>query len=537
MGSAGMERVRIGILHQRPELRLWLPDGARANAPGFAVALAGDWVLRPVDVSPGLVQHALKVLECSDEILLQAACARLAAAGLPVALRAHAQGGRWGRVRAAATRLLSLPLGDPVTPLPGAHMLREQARPADQRLLSSLRDALGDLAGRASASGPPALWHLQAPVRCRWSVVAPVGRLCLEGPDSAAFTCDAPLRLVLPPAALAEVANVRVGIGFHWDHQEALAYEDTLEAWLEPEGGLGLINELDLERYLASVNSSEMTADSPPGLLKAQTVAARSTLLATRGRHHAGEPYDICADDHCQCFRGSRTIRDASAEAARATAGQVLAHEGWICDARYSKSCGGIVEAYQHVWEDQAVPYLCSFRDTRAADPGFVAPAMEAGWRAWILGSEDVWCNTEAFRLPDGLRYSDGFYRWRVALSREEAAGHIRRVTGRSFNRLLDLVPQERGASGRLKRLLVRTDGGDFPIGKELTIRLALSANCLYSAAIVLDWEGETLVIQGKGWGHGVGMCQLGATRMALEGRDWRQILQHYYPGAAPATL
>lgn len=532
-----MERVRIGILHQRPELRLRLPDGTRAAASAWSAELSGDWVLRPVDVSPGLIQHALKVLECSDEILLQAARARLAAAGLPVSLRPHAPGGRWGRVRAAATRLLSLPLGDPVTPLPGEHMLREQARPADQRLLTSLRDSLGDLAGRASASGPPALWHLLAPMRCRWSVVAPVGRLRLEGPDAASFTCEAPLRLVLPSAALAEVADVRVGIGFHWDHQEALAYEDTLEAWLAPEGGLGLINELDLERYLASVNSSEMTADSPPELLRAQTVAARSTLLATRGRHHAGEPFDICADDHCQCFRGSRTIREASAEAARATAGQALVHEGWVCDARYSKSCGGIVEAYQHVWEDQAVPYLGSFRDTCVPDPGFVTPATEGDWRAWILGAEQVWCNTEAFILPAGLHYSDGFYRWRVELARDEAASHIRRVTGRAFDRLLDLVPQERGASGRLKRLLVRTDGGDFSIGKELTIRLALSANCLFSAAIVLDWEGETLVIHGKGWGHGVGMCQLGATRMALEGRDWQQVLQHYYPGAVIAAL
>jgi SpoIID/LytB domain protein len=537
MTGSEVARVRIGILHQRDEIRLHLPPGTRLTAPDLSLPLEGTMTLRPVAVTQGRVRQALKVLECADSELLEQARIRFIEAGLPAVLRPHAPGGQWPAARAAATRLLALPIGGPVVPASGEHMRRELARPEDLPLLEETRRALGELAGRASTTGPPALWHLHAPARCRWTEQEPSGRLRLETPAGKSRECGLPARIVLPPGALAEVEDVRVGIGFHWDHRETLCYEDTLELWLAPEGLLGLVNELDLERYLASVNSSEMTADSPAELLRAQTVAARSTLLATRGRHHAGEPFDICADDHCQCFRGSGTVRAASEEAARATAGVVLCHEGWICDARYSKSCGGIVEAYEHVWEDQSVPYLPSFRDTCRPDPDFARPATEEGWRAWILADEEVWCNTEAFRLPTGLHYSDGFYRWRITLSRDEAAAHLRRATGRAFERLLDLVPLERGASGRLKRLLVRTDAGDFTIGKELAIRLALSATCLYSAAIVLDWEGDTLVIHGKGWGHGVGLCQLGATRMALEGRDWRGILRHYYPGAALAAL
>jgi len=531
-----MERVRIGFLHQRRDVRLRLPEGTRATWEGGGRGLAGEWTVRPRDAAPGRVQVALKVLEGADPQQLEEARRRLAEAGLPALLRHHAPGGAWRFAAAPATHLLSVACGEPQVAQGGAHMLRERAEPADLDRLEAVRQALGEAAGRPSRTGPPALWHLREPIRTRWLVEAPTGGLELDGARER-LALPAALRLEMPGEALAEVAEVRVGIGFHWDHVETLAYEDTLELRLEPEGTLCAINELPLERYLASVNSSEMTADSPPALLRAQTVAARSTLLATRGRHHAGEPFDICADDHCQCFRGSRTLRDTSLAAARETAGVVLVHAGWVCDARYSKSCGGIVEAYEHVWEDQPIAYLPSFRDTCAPDPGWQAPRSEEGWREWILAPEDVWCNTERFALPPGLSFSDGFYRWTVDLTRDEAAAHIRRATGRAFTRLVDLVPLERGQSGRLKALRVVTEEGSFTLGKELAIRLALSPTCLYSALVVFQWEGDTLHIHGKGWGHGVGLCQLGATRMALEGRSWREILAHYYPHAELVTL
>jgi stage II sporulation protein D len=531
-----MERVRIGFLHQRQEIRLRLPGGSWMAAGGVGRELSGEWTVRPRQAAPGQVQSALKVLEGADPEQLESARRRLVEAGLPAILRPHAAGGRWGDIGAPATWLLSVTRGEPGPALGGAHMLRERAIPADLESLDSIRHALGGLAGAPSQSGPPALWHLREPIRTRWVVEAARGGLGLDN-GAEVLALPAVVRLRLPEGGLADVAEVRVGIGFHWDHMETLAYEDTLELVLEPEGSLCAVNELPLERYLASVNSSEMTADSPPALLRAQTVAARSTLLATRGRHHAGEPFDICADDHCQCFRGSRTLRETSIAAARDTEGAVLVHGGRVCDARYSKSCGGIVEAYEHVWEDQPIAYLPSFRDTCAPDPGWTTPRSEDEWRAWILSPEDVWCNTEQFSLPPGLSFSDGFYRWSVSLPREEAAAHIRRATGRSFGRLLDLVPLERGMSGRLKALRVETDEGAFVLGKELAIRLALSPSCLYSALVVFRWEGDCLHIHGKGWGHGVGLCQLGATRMALGGRSWREILAHYYPHADLVTL
>ncbi|MBL7033552.1 MAG: SpoIID/LytB domain-containing protein, partial [Candidatus Delongbacteria bacterium] len=150
-----------------------------------------------------------------------------------------------------------------------------------------------------------------------------------------------------------QVAGVRIGIDFHWDHTEELSYGGAVEVFVNHEGTLSLLNEIDLEEYLASVNSSEMTADCPLELLKAQTVAARSTLLATQGRHHWGEPFDLCSDDHCQCYQGTTRQQKSSVLAVQQTQGQVIAAADTVVDARYSKSCGGIVEAYRHVWEQR----------------------------------------------------------------------------------------------------------------------------------------------------------------------------------------
>lgn len=527
-----MECVRIGILHHRSELRVVLPPGTVLESSAGSRLLDGAWSITPRLLEAGSIWTGIKVLECGDEELLDRARERLVAAGLDVLDSPHAPGRSFGNnLCTMGTRLLLVP----ITGLNGTigldHVSREGARKVDLPQLERVREALGPLRGQPSTCGPPALWHTEAAQRHQVTAWPAEGHLVLKGPRDEELVLRDGVRIHLPDSESALVDDVRVGIGFHWDHQEALAYNGTLECRFESSGLLCLINELDIEDYLASVNSSEMTADSPADLLRAQTVAARSTLLATSGRHHADEPFDICADDHCQCFRGTGVIQEESRQAVAETAGQVLSWEGAICDARYSKSCGGITEAYEHVWENQSVPYMVSLRDT--LEPSDLPrPGSEHEWQAWILADEDVCCNTERHAPPASLAACEGLYRWTVRTTRSEVAAQIRATTGAEFDLLFDLSAVSRGDSGRIEQLNVTTDRGSFMIGKELVIRRALWKNCLYSSAIFFEWDDEALLIHGKGWGHGVGLCQLGALHMAREGRNWTEILAHYYPGS-----
>ena len=327
-----------------------------------------------------------------------------------------------------------------------------------------------------------------------------------------------------------QVEQVRIGIDFHWDHSETLTYAGALELFINHQGTLSLLNEIDLEEYLASVNSSEMTADSPLELLKAQTIAARSTLLATRGRHHWGEPFDLCSDDHCQCYHGLKRIQPASRQAMSETAGQLLVAAGSVVDARYSKSCGGIVEAYRHVWEERDIPTLISFPD---GDPGVPFPAdSEEKARRLIDGDFNSNCNTGQLKLPENLQYADNYFRWELFYENGELTSIVNYNLGTKWERIDDLVPLERGDSGRIKRLQIVAGDQERIIDRELTIRRVLSTTHLWSSLFYVVPEGGGFRLRGAGWGHGVGLCQLGAAAMALRGASYREILNFYYPGS-----
>ncbi len=535
-----MRTVRIGIIHRRTRLSFQLPAETRLFSALGEWRGRGELQITVATPRPGAFRYGLRVLESDDRELLAATADLLATKGITPHIVDFAPGAEYGDCRVPATGLLYAELeacvpGDRLLTShtdnmdPAEREVLQTGGPAGLELLRRLRDILVETPARQGI----ALWHTGAPSVFRETVIHGEslvnvrldGRVLLE-------EGELPLRIELPPGARAMAREVEVGLGFHWQHQRDLEYSGGLLIWCDPAGLLGVANDMDIDLYLASVNSSEMTADCPPALLRAQTIAARSTILATRGRHHAGEPFDICADDHCQCFRGVGTIMKDSLQAARDTSGVVLAWNGLVCDARYSKSCGGIVEAYENVWENQPIPYMSALCDTRDEREGRQPqPRSEQEWIAWIDQDEDAWCNTDRWELPPGLSYSDGYYRWQVRHSRTELAAIIRRKTGHSFHVLEDLVPVSRGASGRLIELELVTDKGCFRLGKELAIRLALSESCLFSAAIYFEWVEEDVVIHGKGWGHGVGMCQLGAARMATEGRDHDAILQHYYPG------
>ncbi|GIX43701.1 MAG: hypothetical protein KatS3mg130_0109 [Candidatus Sumerlaea sp.] len=351
-----------------------------------------------------------------------------------------------------------------------------------------------------------------------------------------------------PESDRAVIHDVIVGVSFHWKHYERQRFRGTVEIRVDNRGQLTAINELPAEAYLFSVNSSEMMSVMPEELLKAQTVAARNTLFATMGKHHYADPFDLCADDHCQCYRGSSRETADSRRVTLATLGEVLVHDGSVCDCRYSKMCGGIIESFDSVWNEDPRGYLIAKTD---ADPGsdveqFFPANTEERAAALIAAKPDVWCNTTGEDVPPYLRYSAPYFRWETRLERRELEAHLSKYLGEEIGELVALEPISRGASGRIEYLRVRTKKGEWVIGtvaKQYSIREALSPAFLYSSAFVVDYERTpegaiaAVILRGAGWGHGAGMCQVGATMMAYKGRTYRQILDHYYPNSQIVRL
>jgi stage II sporulation protein D len=366
--------------------------------------------------------------------------------------------------------------------------------------------------------------------------------------------------------------DVTIGVNFHWERKEVQRFPGGLRLIARPQGSLVAVNEVALETYLGSVISSEMSAGSPPELLKAHAITSRSWLVAmleraktvklTSGgattldlstdeviRWYSREDhdlYDVCADDHCQRYQGITKIASSEVHGAiEATRGQFLVHDDVICDARFYKACGGLTEEFRSAWEDVRIPYLDCVADTTTNIPPI---STEAEAREWILTSPDAFCNT---RDPDLLRQilpsfdqeTADFFRWSVAYSRVELEELLQRKSGCDFGTLLDITPLHRGPSGRITRLRIDGSRRSVVVGKELEIRRWLSASHLYSSAFVVDIERRPdgiparVVLHGAGWGHGVGLCQIGAAVMASQGYLAEQIVRHYFRGAEVRKL
>ncbi|MBN2090539.1 SpoIID/LytB domain-containing protein [candidate division KSB1 bacterium] len=328
------------------------------------------------------------------------------------------------------------------------------------------------------------------------------------------------------------ISNVRVGIEFHWDRLESQDYRGIIEVCFNDEGKLIVINEISIEDYLTSVNSSEMTPDCPMDLLKSQTVAARSTIFATMGKHHFGQPFHLCADDHCQCYRGTRYEQEKSAQAVNECAGEVLLFDGRVCDARYAKICGGVMESFENVWEDYHVPYLVAGIDGEFKIDLPVNTEERA--KAYIDANPDAYCNTDKYELPKMLAYANHLFRWKIEYSRVELEEIIRQRTGHDLGELQEIRPLKRGDSGRLMYIELVGSKKTVKIGKELAIRRALSKTHLYSACFYVETKNQDgqvthFILKGAGWGHGVGYCQVGATVMAQKGFSYQKILAHYF--------
>ena len=321
--------------------------------------------------------------------------------------------------------------------------------------------------------------------------------------------------------------NVRIGIGFHWDRHEDQEFAGKLEIKPTPNPSLKegepwqvAINTIDLEEYLCSVISSEMNANSPMELLKAHAVISRSwAMRAMQKPNHEG--FDVCADDHCQRYEGLRRMNERAVEAVRATAEQVLLYDNEICDCRYYKCCGGRTEIWRTCWEDLDVPYIQSVTCDYCKNP---LPKV----LRLVLNDYDQ--ETKDFRD------------WKVSYTAEELSEIIRTKSGIDFGEIVDLIPLHRGASGRIDRLKIVGTKHTEVIGKELKIRLWLSKSCLYSSWFEVEKSIQNSVVSfqlsGHGWGHGAGLCQIGAAVMASEGIKYQDILAYYYVGSrlsAPA--
>ena len=307
--------------------------------------------------------------------------------------------------------------------------------------------------------------------------------------------------------------NVRIGIGFHWDRKEDQEFEGELTIRNNPDGTRTAINTLDLEDYLTSVISSEMSADSPMELLKAHAVISRSwAIRAIEHPNHDG--FDVCADDHCQRYEGLRRRNERAVEAVRATAGQVLTYDGRICDCRYYKCCGGRTEVWRTCWEDIDVPYIQS---------------VECPYCGRV--SE----RTLRLVLNDYDQETKDFHDWRVTYTDDELDEIINaRYPG--IGHVTALGPLHRGASGRIDRLQIVGTQRTETIGKELNIRYALSRTCLYSSWFDVSHYNGQWTLTGHGWGHGAGLCQIGAAQMAAEGHSYEEILAFYYAGTRLST-
>lgn len=371
-----------------------------------------------------------------------------------------------------------------------------------------------------------------------------------------------------------ELKDVTIGVNFHWERKENQKFRGALSLIVENDR-VTAINVLSVEEYLLSVISSEMSATASLELLKAHAVISRSWLLAQIEKNkniikenthycacHQDENelvkwydredhvnFDVCADDHCQRYQGiTRASTQTVREAIKATWGQVLTYDGKLCDARFSKCCGGVYEEFENCWEPVHYPYLVARRDSEHP-LDFPDLTVEENAKEWILSSPQAFCNTtDAEILSQVLNNYDqetaDFYRWKVEYSQEELSTLIKNRSGIDYGEILDLVPVERGKSGRLVRMKIVGTKKQLTIGKELEIRRTLSPSHLYSSAFIVDKQDvnaagvpQKFVLTGAGWGHGVGLCQIGAAVMGAKGYNYKEILLHYFIDANISTL
>jgi len=399
--------------------------------------------------------------------------------------------------------------------------------------------------------------------------------LLLEG---ALGRAELPPEVILrPPMREASflLRDVTIGVQFHWQRREDQRFLGALKLVRDGDAVMA-INIVPVEAYLASVISSEMSATCSINLLKAHAITSRSWLLAQLERSRSAVSsekriavvetpeervrwydredhahFDVCADDHCQRYQGiTKATTESVRRAVEKTRGLVLMTEGKVCDARFSKSCGGVSEAFENVWEPTRHSYLVPVRDSGRDEDRDALPDLtnEGNASVWIRDSPGAFCNTRDPHILSQvlLRFDQetvDFYRWTVEYAQAELSDIVRARSGIDFGTILDLLPVQRGYSGRLITMTIVGTKKTLTIGKELEIRRTLSRTHLYSSAFVVgrgDVQGGVpgrFLLRGAGWGHGVGLCQIGAAVMGEKGYAADSILRHYFRNAELVTM
>ncbi len=400
----------------------------------------------------------------------------------------------------------------------------------------------------------------------RFHAVISAGKIKLSEGNGRESTSDQEIALMAGTDSSICLSRVTIGNSFHWERKEDQTFKGNLILKRRGSNEIAVINDVYLEDYLESVISSEMSGNSPLEFLIAHAILSRSWLLAAlkRKKDLSGksyvprsiEPeaeivkwyeqedhdlYDVCADDHCQRYQGTAKILSSRAvEAVQKTRGRVLMYGGEICDARFSKSCGGITEELSTAWESKHVPYLTSISD---APCRYQEIRTEEDAVQWIRSRPDAYCNTTDESviqniLPGFDRETESWFRWQIEYRREELEDILREKSGIDFGNLLEINPLSRGPSGRICRLEIIGTKKRVVVGKELEIRRWLSRTHLYSSAFYVTREYDKyggvrkFILRGAGWGHGVGLCQIGAAVMASRGHSAEAILSHYFPDA-----
>lgn len=366
--------------------------------------------------------------------------------------------------------------------------------------------------------------------------------------------------------------DVTIGVNFHWQRTERQCFKGSLMLLCE-NSAITAINIINIEEYLLSVISSEMSATSSLEFLKAHAVISRSWLVAQIKKkaniaikhdetvansdeelikwydREDHKNFDVCADDHCQRYQGiNRESTDAVRQAIDATRGEVLMYDGELCDTRFSKCCGGVYELFENCWEPVHHDYLEARRDG-VDENNFPDLTKEENAAHWIMSYPKAHCNTNDKNILTQVlnnydQETSDFYRWKIEYTQEQISQLIKERSGIDFGQIIDLQPIARGTSGRLYKMKIVGSKRSLIIGKELEIRRTLSKSHLYSSAFIVERHNisdngipQKFVLRGAGWGHGVGLCQIGAAVMGEKGYSYRQILFHYFKNATITKL
>ncbi|MFP4548099.1 MAG: SpoIID/LytB domain-containing protein [Fidelibacterota bacterium] len=343
-----------------------------------------------------------------------------------------------------------------------------------------------------------------------------------------------------------KVIGVISGRSFHWKKKIDVYLSGIIEI-KDVKGNLVLVNELPIEEYLMCVATSEMGRECPGELIESQTITARSWMLANVEQKHIHLGFDVCNDDCCQRYQGTTHLSKQSIEGAMNTRGKVLMYNGDICDARYSKSCGGVMETFENVWEDTPLDYMQPLPDAPENYENANLPLdSEEKVRNWIETVPNTFCSPHTIPEDELKKYlgsvdeEGSYFRWEFEYTQQEMTDLLNKKLNLRADKILAITPVKRGYSGRLIEVEVSYKQGSETkssiVEDQYDIRDTFNESFLYSSAFVVDVEGgeipDKFILKGAGWGHGAGYCQIGAVGMALKGYTTQEIVYHYFPGS-----